>query len=181
MADGNPALTAPLPAEEEEDFDLLGPPTSPQGITGSRKPWREWPDGSAHAAGSAVGSPQQPLFPPQQAPYPQPFGPPTSPTFVPGVAAPAVNVGLDPNFQTRKLELMRSSQRSMEQNSRLIELMERRFTAEENRREDLKTTNIQDFGRKDHIYSIFRCRDNKENSSQSILTDTGPESLIALA
>ena len=69
------------------------------------------------------------LFSPQQAPYVPPFVPPTSPTFVPASVGPTMNVGLDPNFQTMMMEMMR-------QNSRLIELMDRRLTAEEKRREE---------------------------------------------
>ena len=69
------------------------------------------------------------MFSPQQEPYVPPFVPPTSPTFVPFSVGPTMNVGLDPSFQTMMMEMMR-------QNSRLIELMDRRLTAEKKRREE---------------------------------------------
>ena len=71
---------------------------------------------------------QQPVLSPQQAPYVPPFVPPTSPTFAPASVGPTM-IGLDPGFQTMMMEMMR-------QNSRLIELMDRRLTAEEKRREE---------------------------------------------
>ena len=124
MADGNLGSQVPLPNEEEVDFDLFGPPASPPGIGSAGG---SGPGVSAQAAGSAAGSPQQQVFPPQQGPYVPSFVPPTSPPF-PGSAGPTT-IGFDPNFQAMMLEMMR-------QNSRLIELMDRRLSAEEKRREE---------------------------------------------
>ena len=91
---------------------------------------------SASRAGSAAGSPQQQVFPPQQGPYVPSFVPPTSPPF-PGSAGPTT-IGFDPNFQAMMLEMMR-------QNSRLIELMDRRLSAEEKRREEEEAERLRMF------------------------------------
>ena len=72
MADGNLGSQVPLPNEEEVDFDLFGPSASLPGIGSAGG---SGPGVSAQAAGSAAGSPQQQVFPPQQGPS---FVPPTT-------------------------------------------------------------------------------------------------------
>ena len=84
MADGNLGSQVPLPTG-----------------TGSA-------GGSGPAAGSAAGSPQQQVFPPQPGSYVPSFVPPTSPPF-PGSAGP-ITIGFDPNFQAMMLEMMRQEQ-----------------------------------------------------------------------